>query len=95
MPQNTTPAPSYDYPQDLLDAQAALHATRAAYEQYIQASTPADGPEGTQREEELSRFRAELRRLSAEVATHSFWSTLERGTVMEARMTLKHVHARP
>ncbi|WP_392838705.1 hypothetical protein [Streptomyces sp. LN500] len=32
MPQND----AYDFPQDLLDAQLALHETRAAYEQYAQ-----------------------------------------------------------
>ncbi|MEU9535864.1 hypothetical protein AB0D00_26595 [Streptomyces sp. NPDC048213] len=92
MPQKATPAPSYDFPQDLLDAQAALDATHAAYEQYIQSPAPADGPGGEQRDEELARYRRELLRLSTDVVVHPFWATLERGTVMAARMALKHVH---
>ncbi|MFD5786743.1 hypothetical protein ACFWH1_08910 [Streptomyces sp. NPDC127037] len=92
MPQKATPTPSYAFPQDLLDAQATLTTTQAAYEQYIHAPAPAAGPEDEQRVEELARYRADLHRLSIEVVVHPFWSTLERGTVVAARMALKHVH---
>ncbi|MFE7352404.1 hypothetical protein ACFU8Q_04170 [Streptomyces sp. NPDC057543] len=40
---------------------------------------------------ELARFQDELRRLSIEVTTHPYWSTLDSG-VVEARMALKHAH---
>ncbi|MFF3129853.1 hypothetical protein ACFVRD_48670 [Streptomyces sp. NPDC057908] len=43
---------------------------------------------------EVRRFQAELFRLSIEVSTHPFWSTLDEG-VVEARMALKHAHEQP
>ncbi|WP_098007788.1 hypothetical protein [Streptomyces sp. sk226] len=46
----------------------------------------------TEQAEELGRLRAELLRLSEVVMTHPFWGTLEAGTVVEARMRLKHAH---
>ncbi|MFB8085994.1 hypothetical protein [Streptomyces sp. NPDC055992] len=88
MPQKAASSPSYAFPQDLLDAQASLNATQASYEQYIQSPDPDD----EQRDAEFARYRAELLRLSIEVVVHPFWSTLEQGTVVAARMALKHVH---
>ncbi|MFF1505320.1 hypothetical protein ACFVZR_37085 [Streptomyces sp. NPDC058316] len=42
--------PKYDFPQDLRDAQLALHETRAAYEQYAKtlpwSAEPMPGWEG-------------------------------------------------
>ncbi|MFJ5819312.1 hypothetical protein ACIQGT_36285 [Streptomyces sp. NPDC093108] len=105
---------AYDFPQDLRDAQLALHRTRAAYEQYAQtlpwSAEPMPGWEGdkqlhssyrshkedspgyTQEQAtEVRRLQDELRRLSAEVMTHPYWSTLS-GDVVKARMALKHAH---
>lgn len=42
----------------------------------------------------VRRFQDELRRLSIEVSTHPFRSTLD-GGVLEARMALKHAHEQP
>ncbi|MET8188781.1 hypothetical protein ABZV15_23835 [Streptomyces sp. NPDC005246] len=104
----------YDFPQDLRDAQLALHQTRAAYEQYAAdlpwsaapmpgweadkqlhstyRSGKPDSPGYTQEQAaEVARYQAELLRLSLEVSTHPYWSTLDSG-VMEARMALKHAH---
>jgi hypothetical protein len=39
-------------------------------------------------------LRLELPELSAAVSAHPFWSTLERGDVVQGRMTLKHAHER-
>ncbi|MET7344625.1 hypothetical protein [Streptomyces sp. NPDC005547] len=88
MPQKATP-PSYAFPQDLLDAQASLNTTQAAYEQYIQSPDP----DNDQRDAEFARYRAELLRLSIDVVVHPFWSTLEQDTAVAARMALKHAHA--
>ncbi|MEU9567911.1 hypothetical protein AB0D16_39040 [Streptomyces sp. NPDC048161] len=96
---------TYDFPQDLRDAQLALHRTRAAYEQYAQtlpwSAEPMPGWEGdkqlhssgyTQEQAtEVRRFQDELRRLSAEVMTHPYWAALS-GDVVKARMALKHAH---
>ncbi|MFE5097785.1 hypothetical protein ACFRCI_47945 [Streptomyces sp. NPDC056638] len=110
-------SPAFDFPQDLRDAQLALHQTRAAYEEYAKtlpwSAEPMPGWEGDkqlhssyrshkedspgyteERATEVRRFQAELLRLSIEVSTHPFWSTLD-GGVVEARMALKHAYEQP
>ncbi|MFJ7489661.1 hypothetical protein ACIQZB_00120 [Streptomyces sp. NPDC097727] len=104
-----------NFPQDLRDAQLALHQTRAAYEQYATtlpwSAEPMPGWESDKQlhsnyvsgkpdssgytEEqaaEVARFQAELLRLSAEVATHSYWESLSGPDLVDARMALKHAH---
>ncbi|WP_327241471.1 hypothetical protein [Streptomyces sp. NBC_01320] len=106
--------PTYDFPQDLRDAQLALHQTRAAYEQYAATlpwsaepmpgwesekqpytsfrSGKADSPGYTpEQAATVADFQEKLRELSALVATHPYWTTLESG-VVDARMALKHAH---
>ncbi|WP_330321488.1 hypothetical protein OG927_34605 (plasmid) [Streptomyces clavifer] len=108
----------YDFPQDLRDAQLALHQTRAAYEQYARtlpwSAVPMPGWEGDkqlhsgyrsakpdspgytdEQHREVARLRAELLELSTVVATHPFWATLERETVVRGRMILQHSHDAP
>ncbi|MEU6016896.1 hypothetical protein ABZ826_23460 [Streptomyces sp. NPDC047515] len=110
--------PTYDFPQNLRDAQLALHQTRAAYEQYATtlpwSAEPMPGWEGDkqlhssyrshkedspgyteEQAEEVRRFQEELRRLSAEVATHPFWESLSGPDLVDARMVLKHAHEQP
>ncbi|MET9657837.1 hypothetical protein [Streptomyces sp. NPDC006510] len=105
---------TFPFPQDLLDAQVALHETRTAYEKYAKTlpwsaepmpgwegdkqlhssyrSHKEDSPGSTEEQAtEVRRFQDELRRLSAEVMTHPYWSTLSED-VVAARMALKHAH---
>ncbi|MFD4117541.1 hypothetical protein ACFWSJ_29350 [Streptomyces niveus] len=53
------------------------------------AASPGYTPE--QKTEE-ARLRREVLQLSTAVSTHPYWSTLETGTTVDARMALKHVH---
>ncbi|MEU0955845.1 hypothetical protein ABZ353_26450 [Streptomyces niveus] len=53
------------------------------------AASPGYTPE--QKTEE-ARLRREVLELSTTVSTHPYWSTLETGTTVDARMALKHVH---
>ncbi|MET8480013.1 hypothetical protein ABZV68_22920 [Streptomyces clavifer] len=108
----------YDFPEDLRDAQLALHQTRAAYEQYARtlpwSAEPMPGWEGDkqlhsgyrpakpdspgytdEQHREVARLRAELLELSTVVATHPFWATLERESVVRGRMVLQHSHDAP
>ncbi|MET7526554.1 hypothetical protein ACFYSJ_31925 [Streptomyces sp. NPDC005248] len=58
-------------------------------------SGKADSPGYTaEQATEVARYQAELVRLSVEVSTHPYWSTLDGGAVA-ARMTLKHAHEQP
>ncbi|WP_242424452.1 hypothetical protein [Streptomyces sp. Root55] len=40
----------------------------------------------------VAGYRARLVELSTAVSEHPFWETLDRGEVVAARMSLKHVH---
>ncbi|MGZ2361705.1 hypothetical protein LRE75_34365 [Streptomyces sp. 372A] len=92
---------TYAFPQDLLDAQAALDETRTQCDAYARTlpsfrSGKADSPGYTpEQAAEVARFRARLLELSITVSTHSFWDTLDRGDVVQARMALKHAHDQP
>ncbi|MFJ4843194.1 hypothetical protein [Streptomyces sp. NPDC088746] len=109
---------TYDFPQDLRDAQLALHRAWSAYEQYSRglpwSAEPMSGWESDKQlhssyhaskpdsrgytedqHQEIARLRNELLELSAVVSTHPFWSTLERGEVVQGRMTLKHTREQP
>ncbi len=56
-------------------------------------SSRPDSPGYTEEQRaEVDRLHALLLELSAAVATHPFWETVERDKVVEARMALKHAH---
>ncbi|MFF8696717.1 hypothetical protein ACF08W_31330 [Streptomyces sp. NPDC015144] len=107
--------PEYPFPQDLRDAQLALHQTRAAYEAYARtlpwSAEPMPGWEGDkqlhssyrsgkpdspgytdEQKVEVTHFREEFLRLSAEVSTHPYWASLSGPDLVDARMALKHAH---
>ncbi|MFB6990270.1 hypothetical protein [Streptomyces sp. NPDC056304] len=41
---------------------------------------------------DVTRFRAELLRLSTEVVTHPYWQSLSGPDLVDARMVLRHAH---
>ncbi|MFI6730621.1 hypothetical protein [Streptomyces atratus] len=56
-------------------------------------SAKPDSPGYTEEQAaEVSRFQAELRRLSIEVVTHPYWQSLAGPDLVEARMVLRHAH---
>ncbi|MFE7758340.1 hypothetical protein [Streptomyces sp. NPDC057429] len=107
--------PTYPFPEDLRDAQLALHETWAAYQHFATAlpwsaesmpgwegkeqlrsdyrSSKPDSPGYTEEQRaRVADYRARLVELSTAVSEHPFWGTLDRGEVVAARMSLKHVH---
>ncbi|MFD3519973.1 hypothetical protein [Streptomyces sp. NPDC058653] len=61
------------------------------YSERRASMAPSPGYTDQQKTDE-ARLRGEVLQLSLTVSTHPYWKTLETGTVVEARMTLKHVH---
>ncbi|MGW3699049.1 hypothetical protein ACWECR_35170 [Streptomyces sp. NPDC005056] len=77
LPWSATPMPGWE-------ADKQLHTTYR--------SGKPDSPGYSQEQAaEVARYQAELLRLSIEVSTHPYWSTLDSG-VVGARMALKHAH---
>ncbi|MEV7471424.1 hypothetical protein QT196_38570 (plasmid) [Streptomyces sp. P9-2B-2] len=66
---------SYDFPDDLLQAQRAWYAT---YRQLAQEVNPS----------QTTVLRRTLQRLSVRIATHPYWATIP-GRAPAARMALK------
>lgn len=66
---------SYDFPDDLLEAQRAWYAT---YHQLAQEVNPS----------QTTVLRRALQRLSVRIATHLYWATIP-GRAPAARMALK------
>ncbi|AJT61775.2 hypothetical protein T261_0082 [Streptomyces lydicus] len=66
---------SYDFPDDLLQAQRAWY---TAYRQLAQEENPS----------QTTVLRRTLQRLSVRIATHPYWATIP-GRVPAARMALK------
>ncbi|MFB4426931.1 hypothetical protein C5F59_038335 [Streptomyces sp. QL37] len=79
----------YDcFPQDLREAQLALHRTRSAYEEYARTlPRPAEPMPG-----KAARLRAEFLELSTAVSTHPFWAALTAGEAPQGRMSPEHTH---
>ncbi|MEE1737009.1 hypothetical protein PUR49_10915 [Streptomyces sp. BE147] len=109
------PAAPFPFPQDLRDAQVALHCTRVECEEYARtlpwSAEPMPGWDSDKQLHssyvskkldspgymdaqytEITRYRAELLRLSQEVFAHPYGATLDVGVVVSARMQLKHAH---
>ncbi|MFF4227398.1 hypothetical protein ACFYZH_31750 [Streptomyces abikoensis] len=56
-------------------------------------SSRPDSPGWTEeQQQQVAALRARALELSIAVGTHPFWSTVEKGKVVEARMALKRVH---
>ncbi|MFE7787343.1 hypothetical protein [Streptomyces nigrescens] len=66
---------SYDFPDDLLQAQRAWY---TAYRQLAQEENPS----------QTTVLRRTLQRLSVRIATHPYWATIP-GRAPAARMALK------
>ncbi|MET9588133.1 hypothetical protein ABZY10_34655 [Streptomyces sp. NPDC006539] len=69
------------------EADKQLHSTYRSGKPDSPGYTPEEATE-------VARYQAELVRLSIEVSTHPYWSTLD-GGVVAARMALKHAHEQP
>ncbi|MDX3853207.1 hypothetical protein [Streptomyces sp. AK02-01A] len=67
---------------------------RTPYSEYRPDFPDSPGYSEEQKAEE-ARLRGRLLELSVAVSTHPYWSTLERGAVVEARMELKRVAREP
>ncbi|MFD3484903.1 hypothetical protein [Streptomyces sp. NPDC058665] len=61
------------------------------YTDYRTGKPDSPGYTGQQKADE-ARLRGEVLALSTTVSAHPYWKTLETGTVVEARMALKHIH---
>lgn len=83
--------PAYDFPQDLLDAQAALDEVQAERDRYRPETEGSSGytPEQTER---LAGYRARVLELTTFVLTHPYWATLSGPDRVEARTALKQAH---
>ncbi|MFJ8982560.1 hypothetical protein [Streptomyces sp. NPDC102282] len=97
--------PAFDFPQDLLDAQAALDEVQAEHDQFAQLlpwsaepmpgskSKKADSPGYTpEQAERLAGYRARILERTTFVITHPYWTTLSGPDRVAARTALKHVH---
>ncbi|MEU6082067.1 hypothetical protein [Streptomyces sp. NPDC047108] len=85
-------ADTYDFPEDLLEAQQELHQVRHELSAlYGRLPRYTDG----WRDEDRSKVGALLDRdlaLAVFVSTHAFWDSLEGPTRVTARAALKHVN---
>lgn len=85
--------PSFGFPQDLLDAQAALDEVQAERDLFAQDLPKSDGPGYTpEQAERLAGYRARILELTTFVLTHPYWATLSGPDRVEARTALKHAH---
>ncbi|MFF4248890.1 hypothetical protein ACFYY2_31100 [Streptomyces sp. NPDC001822] len=97
--------PSYAFPQDLLDAQAALDEVQKEHDLFAQIlpwsaeAMPGYRPEKDasagytpEQAERLAAYRARILELTTQVITHPYWETLSGPDRVEARTVLKHVN---
>ncbi|WP_329041537.1 hypothetical protein OHT61_26005 [Streptomyces sp. NBC_00178] len=97
--------PSYAFPQDLLDAQAALDEVQAEHDLFAQVlpwsadAMPGHRPEQDARPgytpeqaERLAAYRARILDLTTQVITHPYWESLPGPDRVEARTVLRHVN---
>lgn len=78
LPWSVEPAPGWEGDKQ---AYSGRRASRSASPGYTEQEKKKEG-----------RLRGEVLQLSITVSTHPYWKTLETGTVVAARMALKHIH---